>query len=85
MPAIITRRGLRWVACEFGTSMLKQCQYHLVFYFRLQVYNDSNILEKIVKDKQKELGPAPDEDDMGSPKLKLRMFFDLLRLCKIFY
>ncbi|XP_055068904.2 polybromo 1, like isoform X2 [Misgurnus anguillicaudatus] len=37
-----------------------------------QVYNDSNILEKIVKDKQKELGPAPDEDDMGSPKLKLR-------------
>ncbi|XP_051997457.1 protein polybromo-1-like isoform X3 [Xyrauchen texanus] len=37
-----------------------------------QVYNDANILEKIVKDKQKELGPAPEEDDMGSPKLKLR-------------
>lgn len=38
----------------------------------LQVYNDSDILEKIVKDKKKELGPAPEEDDMGSPKLKLR-------------
>ncbi|XP_056606177.1 polybromo 1, like isoform X1 [Triplophysa dalaica] len=37
-----------------------------------QVYNDANILEKIVKDKQKDLGPAPEEDDMGSPKLKLR-------------
>uniref|UniRef100_A0A671PFX9 Protein polybromo-1 n=1 Tax=Sinocyclocheilus anshuiensis TaxID=1608454 RepID=A0A671PFX9_9TELE len=37
-----------------------------------QVYNDANILEKIVKDKQKELGPPPEEDDMGSPKLKLR-------------
>uniref|UniRef100_A0A671PED5 Protein polybromo-1 n=1 Tax=Sinocyclocheilus anshuiensis TaxID=1608454 RepID=A0A671PED5_9TELE len=38
-----------------------------------QVYNDANILEKIVKDKQKELGPPPEEDDMGSPKLKLRI------------
>ncbi|XP_051568786.1 protein polybromo-1-like isoform X3 [Myxocyprinus asiaticus] len=37
-----------------------------------QVYNDANILEKIVKDKQKELGSAPEDDDMGSPKLKLR-------------
>uniref|UniRef100_A0A8C2L6N7 Protein polybromo-1 n=1 Tax=Cyprinus carpio TaxID=7962 RepID=A0A8C2L6N7_CYPCA len=37
-----------------------------------QVYNDANILEKIVKDKQKELGTPPEEDDMGSPKLKLR-------------
>ncbi|XP_077054125.1 polybromo 1, like isoform X3 [Siphateles boraxobius] len=37
-----------------------------------QVYNDANILEKIVKDKQKELGPPPEEDDVGSPKLKLR-------------
>uniref|UniRef100_A0A673MM03 Protein polybromo-1 n=1 Tax=Sinocyclocheilus rhinocerous TaxID=307959 RepID=A0A673MM03_9TELE len=37
-----------------------------------QVYNDANILENIVKDKQKELGPPPEEDDMGSPKLKLR-------------
>uniref|UniRef100_A0A671SC50 Protein polybromo-1 n=1 Tax=Sinocyclocheilus anshuiensis TaxID=1608454 RepID=A0A671SC50_9TELE len=37
-----------------------------------QVYNDANILEKMVKDKQKELGPPPEEDDMGSPKLKLR-------------
>uniref|UniRef100_A0A673MSR8 Protein polybromo-1 n=1 Tax=Sinocyclocheilus rhinocerous TaxID=307959 RepID=A0A673MSR8_9TELE len=38
-----------------------------------QVYNDANILENIVKDKQKELGPPPEEDDMGSPKLKLRI------------
>ncbi|NP_001003535.2 polybromo 1, like [Danio rerio] len=37
-----------------------------------QVYNDANVLEKMVKDKQKELGPAPEEDDVGSPKLKLR-------------
>ncbi|XP_062400614.1 polybromo 1, like isoform X3 [Sardina pilchardus] len=37
-----------------------------------QVYNDSDVLEKIVKDKKKELGPVPEEDDMGSPKLKLR-------------
>uniref|UniRef100_A0A3Q0SJU1 Protein polybromo-1 n=1 Tax=Amphilophus citrinellus TaxID=61819 RepID=A0A3Q0SJU1_AMPCI len=37
-----------------------------------QVYNDADILEKILKDKRKELGPPPDEDDVGSPKLKLR-------------
>ncbi|KAI5109113.1 polybromo 1, like isoform X1, partial [Silurus meridionalis] len=37
-----------------------------------QVYNDANILEKIVKEKQKELGPLPEEEDVGSPKLKLR-------------
>ena len=36
------------------------------------MYNDADILEKIVKDKKKELGPVPEEDDMGSPKLKLR-------------
>ncbi|XP_060724128.1 polybromo 1, like isoform X2 [Tachysurus vachellii] len=37
-----------------------------------QVYNDADILEKIVKEKQKELGPLPEDDDVGSPKLKLR-------------
>uniref|UniRef100_A0AAV2M7A2 Protein polybromo-1 n=1 Tax=Knipowitschia caucasica TaxID=637954 RepID=A0AAV2M7A2_KNICA len=36
-----------------------------------QVYNDADILEKIMKDKRKDLGPAPDEDDL-SPKLKMR-------------
>ncbi|XP_040889762.1 polybromo 1, like isoform X4 [Toxotes jaculatrix] len=36
-----------------------------------QVYNDADILEKILKDKRKELGP-PEEEDVGSPKLKLR-------------
>uniref|UniRef100_A0A4W5LT92 Protein polybromo-1 n=1 Tax=Hucho hucho TaxID=62062 RepID=A0A4W5LT92_9TELE len=39
-----------------------------------QVYNDAGILEKIVKDKRKEMGASPEEDtdNMGSPKLKLR-------------
>ncbi|XP_033483560.1 polybromo 1, like isoform X5 [Epinephelus lanceolatus] len=37
-----------------------------------QVYNDADILEKILKDKRKELGPLPEEEDVGSPKLKLR-------------
>ncbi|XP_029286723.1 polybromo 1, like isoform X2 [Cottoperca gobio] len=37
-----------------------------------QVYNDADILEKILKDKRKEVGPLPEEEDVGSPKLKLR-------------
>ncbi|KAM9410172.1 protein polybromo-1-like isoform 5-T5 [Pholidichthys leucotaenia] len=37
-----------------------------------QVYNDANILEKIMKDKLRDLGPATDDDDMISPKLKIR-------------
>uniref|UniRef100_A0A669D4E8 Protein polybromo-1 n=1 Tax=Oreochromis niloticus TaxID=8128 RepID=A0A669D4E8_ORENI len=37
-----------------------------------QVYNDADVLEKIMKDKRKELGPATDDDDMMSPKLKIR-------------
>ncbi|XP_069823223.1 protein polybromo-1 isoform X3 [Dendropsophus ebraccatus] len=36
-----------------------------------QVYNDAHVLEKILKEKRKELGPLPDDDDMASPKLKL--------------
>ncbi|XP_075431143.1 protein polybromo-1 isoform X21 [Ascaphus truei] len=36
-----------------------------------QVYNDAHVLEKILKEKRKELGPVPDDDDMASPKLKL--------------
>ncbi|XP_040484638.1 protein polybromo-1 isoform X3 [Ursus maritimus] len=36
-----------------------------------QVYNDAHILEKLLKDKRKELGPLPDDDDVASPKLKL--------------
>ncbi|XP_067854703.1 protein polybromo-1 isoform X6 [Heptranchias perlo] len=35
-----------------------------------QVYNDANILEKILKEKRKELGPLLD-DETASPKLKL--------------
>ncbi|KAM4613548.1 polybromo 1, like isoform 2-T3 [Polymixia lowei] len=39
-----------------------------------QVYNDADVLEKIVKDKRKELGPVVvvEEEEVGSPKLKLR-------------
>ncbi|KAL6112032.1 pbrm1 [Pungitius sinensis] len=37
-----------------------------------QVYNDADILEKILKDKRKEMGPFPEEEDLVSPKLKLR-------------
>ncbi|XP_074862099.1 protein polybromo-1 isoform X10 [Carettochelys insculpta] len=36
-----------------------------------QVYNDAHILEKILKEKKKELGPLPEDDDLASPKLKL--------------
>lgn len=36
-----------------------------------QVYNDANILEKILREKRRELGPMPDEDDIVSPKLKI--------------
>lgn len=39
----------------------------------MQVYNDADILEKILKDKRKELGPPPEEEDVGSPKVKLSM------------
>ncbi|XP_063071885.1 protein polybromo-1 isoform X2 [Engraulis encrasicolus] len=37
-----------------------------------QVYNDANILEKILREKRRELGPMPDDDDILSPKLKIR-------------
>uniref|UniRef100_A0A8C8LKE8 Protein polybromo-1 n=1 Tax=Oncorhynchus tshawytscha TaxID=74940 RepID=A0A8C8LKE8_ONCTS len=36
-----------------------------------QVYNDANVLEKVIKDKRRDLGPTPDDDEM-SPKLKIR-------------
>jgi len=29
------------------------------------------MLEKILKEKRKELGPLPEDDDVASPKLKL--------------
>lgn len=48
----------------------------------MQIYNDADVLEKIVKDKQKELGPPP-EDDVGSPKLKLRMLCNSLKFNSI--
>ncbi|XP_032927660.1 protein polybromo-1 isoform X12 [Catharus ustulatus] len=36
-----------------------------------QVYNDAHMLEKILKEKRKELGPLAEDDDIASPKLKL--------------
>ncbi|XP_044307584.1 protein polybromo-1 isoform X15 [Varanus komodoensis] len=36
-----------------------------------QVYNDAHILEKILKEKRKELGPLLEDDEVASPKLKL--------------
>ncbi|XP_041447007.1 protein polybromo-1-like, partial [Xenopus laevis] len=36
-----------------------------------RVYNDAHVLDKFLKEKKKELGPLPDDDDMASPKLKL--------------
>lgn len=38
-----------------------------------QVYNDADILEKIMKDRRRDLGPLPDDDDVMSPKLKISM------------
>uniref|UniRef100_A0A8C6XVZ4 Bromo domain-containing protein n=1 Tax=Naja naja TaxID=35670 RepID=A0A8C6XVZ4_NAJNA len=39
-----------------------------------QVYNDAHILEKILKEKRKELGPLLEDDEIASPKLKLSNF-----------
>ncbi|XP_060621852.2 protein polybromo-1 isoform X6 [Anolis sagrei] len=36
-----------------------------------QVYNDAHILEKILKEKRKELGPVHEDEEVASPKLKL--------------
>uniref|UniRef100_A0A8C6VBL8 Polybromo 1 n=1 Tax=Naja naja TaxID=35670 RepID=A0A8C6VBL8_NAJNA len=36
-----------------------------------KVYNDAHILEKILKEKRKELGPLLEDDEIASPKLKL--------------
>ena len=38
-----------------------------------KVYNDADILEKIMKDRRKDLGPATDDDDTMSPKFKISM------------
>lgn len=54
----------------------------------MQVYNDADILEKILKDKRKDLGPAPEEDDVLSPKVKLSMLdkcFIIRVLAKLLY
>lgn len=40
-------------------------------FIAMQVYNDAHILDKILKEKRKELGPVPDDEDVASPKLKL--------------
>lgn len=45
----------------------------LNFSVMFKVYNDADILEKIMKDRRRDLGPATDDDDMMSPKLKISM------------
>ncbi|XP_062842241.1 protein polybromo-1 isoform X2 [Trichomycterus rosablanca] len=37
-----------------------------------QVYNDANTLERILREKKRELGPTPEDDDIISPKLKIK-------------
>lgn len=49
------------------------------------MYNDADILEKILKDKRKEMGPSPEEEDVGSPKLKLSKFDHISDLILIFW
>lgn len=44
-----------------------------------KVYNDADILEKIMNDRRRDLGPATDDDDMMSPKLKIRMSLKQIR------
>ncbi|KAM8916386.1 protein polybromo-1-like isoform 4-T4 [Spinachia spinachia] len=39
-----------------------------------QVYNDADVLEKIMKDRRRDLGPATDDDDALSPKLKISTY-----------
>lgn len=58
----------QFASCCYFVSNRLEC--YCVF---IQVYNDADILEKILKDKRKELGPPPEEDDVGSPKVKLSM------------
>ncbi|MEQ2160357.1 Protein polybromo-1 [Goodea atripinnis] len=49
-----------------------------------QVYNDAHILEKIMEDRRRDLGPATDDDDIMSPKLKISMYKRGRRLSTIF-
>lgn len=49
-------------------------------FFVFKVYNDADILEKIMKDRRRDLGPATDDDDMMSPKLKISMSATLTSL-----
>ncbi|XP_061543026.1 protein polybromo-1 isoform X2 [Phycodurus eques] len=37
-----------------------------------QVFNDADVLEKIMTDRRKDLGPVTDEDDIVSSKMKIR-------------
>ncbi|XP_054877286.1 protein polybromo-1 isoform X2 [Poeciliopsis prolifica] len=37
-----------------------------------QVYNDADVLEKIMEDRRRDLGPVTDDDDIMSPKSKIR-------------
>lgn len=50
---------------------IKSLGYGLFIVYK--VYNDADILEKIMTDRRRDLGPARDEDDVMSPKLKISM------------
>lgn len=45
----------------------------------LKVYNDADILEKVLMDRRRDLGPARDDDDAASPKLKISKSPDAMR------
>lgn len=55
----------------YNTSIESFLENNCKYIYGIQVYNDAHILEKLLKDKRKELGPLPDDDDVASPKLKL--------------
>lgn len=41
-------------------------------FVHIQVYNDADVLEKILKDRRRDLGPPVDDDDlMMTPRLKI--------------
>lgn len=54
----------------------------MMLFVGIKVYNDADILEKIMKDRRRDLGPANDDEDMMSPKLKISMSLSRFILLK---
>lgn len=44
---------------------------HFSILVSVKVYNDADILEKVLTDRRRDLGPAREDDDAASPKLKI--------------